>query len=176
MPHFWHTRRSSTMDKGQHKISRERDLIVCDTRADKRRRYSRRGNSFTRTVTMSSFTENVSIQPLPKMNLWVTSKPFRYHIGGIESNEIVEVPAWYVFDGASVPMVFGWLIQRVEPRSISAACVHDYLYTDGRRYTRWKTDCIFYESLIVSWVGRVKATLMRLWVFLWGWLYWHKFI
>ena len=111
---------------------------------------------------MSSFTENVFIQPLPKMNLWSTTKPFRYHVGSIESNEIVEVPVGYVFDGASVPIMFGWFVQRVEPKTISAAAVHDYLYTDGRRYTRWKTDWIFYESLLVSGVSRPKAFLMWL--------------
>ena len=122
---------------------------------------------------MSSFTENTSIQPLPKVNKWVTTKPFTYYLYK-EWGESITVPAWFVFDWASVPMVFGMFIQRVEPKTISSACLHDYLYTEWRRYTLKKTDRIFYESLLVSWVNKIKATLMYIWVRLWGRYYWYK--
>lgn len=122
---------------------------------------------------MSSFTENVSIQPLPKTNKWVTTKSFRYYVGVEWSDEYVDVPEGFEFDGASVPMVFGMLIQRVEPKTLSAACLHDYLYTEGRRYSRAKTDWIFFESLIVSWVNKCKAIVMYIGVRLWGWFYWY---
>lgn len=127
-------------------------------------------------INMSSFTENVNISPLPKENKRITTKPFVYHIGKEESNEVVVIPTWYVFDGASVPMVFGCFIQRVEPRTISAACLHDYLYTEWRRYSLIKTDLIFYESLIASWVCKIKAFIMYIWVFLGWWLYWYKIL
>ena len=118
---------------------------------------------------MSSFTENTSIQPLPKSNRWITVRSFTYYID-VEWGEEITVPVWYDFDGASVPMVFGMFIQRVEPKTISAACLHDWLYTKGRVYSRKKADKIFRDSLIVSWCSKTKAYVMWLWVRLW-WRY-----
>ena len=125
---------------------------------------------------MSKFTENVYIAPLPKANRWITTAQLRYHVGSENSGEVIEVPVWFEFDGASVPMVFGWFIQRVEPKTISPACIHDWLYTEGRRYTQKKSDQIFYEALRASWVGRLKDYLMYIWVRLWGRIYRYKFI
>jgi len=73
-------------------------------------------------------------------------------------------------------MIFWMFIQRVEPKTLSAACLHDYLYTDWRRYTLKKTDEIFLESLLVSWVNKYKAIIMYIWVRLWWWIYWNSFI
>jgi hypothetical protein len=125
---------------------------------------------------MSSFTDNVSIQPLPKSNKRITTKWFRYYVWEYWSDEYIDVPVWYEFDWASVPMLFWMFIQRVEPKTLSAACLHDYLYTEWRRYTLQKTDRIFYESLIVSWVNKCKAMIMYIWVILWWWIYWNRFI
>jgi len=38
------------------------------------------------------------------------------------------------------------------------------------------SDLIFHEALLVCGVSRAKAALMYLWVLLWWWLYWYKFI
>ena len=123
---------------------------------------------------MSRFTENVHIQPLPKENLWVVTKDLEYHVGDEMSDDIVIVPAWYKFDGASVPMMFGMFLQRVEPKTLNAAAVHDWLYTWWRKYTRGKTDYIFFEALVVSGVSPIKAIIMWLWVALGWWLYRDK--
>lgn len=124
---------------------------------------------------MSSFTDNVSIQPLPNSNKRVTTQWFRYYVWKEWSNEYIDVPVWYEFDWASVPMLFGMFIQRIEPKTLSSACLHDYLYTEWRRYTLAKTDKIFFESLIVSWVNIFKASIMYIWVRLWWRIYWYKF-
>lgn len=124
---------------------------------------------------MSAFTQFTSIQPLPKANKRITTAPLVYRVGSEDSDEIITVPTGFEFDGASVPMIFWRLIQRVEPQTISAACVHDYLYTEGRRYTLAKTDYIFYEALCCT-TSKRKALIMRLWVRLWGRLYWYKII
>lgn len=122
---------------------------------------------------MSSFTENTSIQPLPKSNKWITVRPFTYYLD-VEWWESVTVPAWYEFDWASVPMIFGMFVQRVEPQTISSACLHDYLYTDWRIYNRSKTDIIFRESLSIAWCGKIKSYIMWLWVVLVWRIYWYK--
>ncbi len=124
---------------------------------------------------MSSFTENTSIQPLPKSNRRVTTREFTYYLTE-EWGESVTVPVWYEFDWASVPCIFWMLIQRVEPKTISSACLHDYLYTEWRRYSRSKTDKIFKDSLLVSWCSPIKSCIMRLWVVLWWRAYWYKIV
>lgn len=124
---------------------------------------------------MSAFTTFTSIQPLPKEKKWITTAPLVYRVWSEDSDEIITVPAGYEFDGASVPMIFGWFIQRVEPDTIAAACLHDYLYTDGRRYTLSKSDYIFFEALCCT-TSKWKAFIMRLWVKMWGRIYWYKLI
>jgi hypothetical protein len=124
---------------------------------------------------MSAFTQFTSIQPLPKEKKWITTAPLTYRVGSEYSNEIITVPAWYEFDWASVPMLFWWFLQRVEPDTIAAACLHDYLYTEWRIYTLRETDYIFLEALCCT-TNRLKAYIMWLWVRMWGRLYWYKFI
>ena len=124
---------------------------------------------------MSVFTTFTSIQPLPKEKKRITTTPLTYRVGSEDSDEIITVPTGYEFDWASVPMMFGWFIQRVEPDTIAAACIHDYLYTEGRRYTLSKSDYIFFEALCCT-TSKWKAFIMRLWVRLWWRLYRYKLI
>lgn len=124
---------------------------------------------------MSAFTTFTSIKPLPKEKKWITTAPLTYRVGSDDSDEIVIVPTWYEFDWASIPMIFWRILQRVEPDTIAAACLHDYLYTDGRRYTLSKSDYIFLEALCCT-TNRFKAFIMRLWVRMWGRLYRYKLI
>lgn len=120
---------------------------------------------------MSVFTENVNIVPLPKQNLWMTTKELLYYVGNEFSDEKIIVPSGFVFDWASVPMIFGNIIQRVEPRTLSSACIHDYMYTN-KIYKRSKCDKIFYEALIVSGTRKWKAKCMY-WGVRLGWrMYW----
>jgi len=37
-----------------------------------------------------------------------------------------------MFDGASIPKIFGMILQKVEADTIKSAALHDYGYTDGR--------------------------------------------
>lgn len=132
--------------------------------------YGYRASLSYNRLKMSNFTQFMAIQPKPKENLWITTEPLTYHVWDENSNEIIIVPAWYIFDWASVPMLFWMFIQRVEPRTVNAACIHDYLYLN-KIYKRHKCDNIFYEALMVWWTNRVKATAMRLWVRLLWWIY-----
>jgi len=95
---------------------------------------------------MSSFTKP-SIKP-NKDNRIVT-EPMRYYIGEYGSNEYIDVPVGFEFDGASVPRILRIFIERIEPRTLASACLHDYLY-ETKIYTRGETDKIFLESLIIS--------------------------
>lgn len=123
---------------------------------------------------MSSFTENIHIAPLPKLNLWITTKAFTYYVWSEDSDEAIEVPADFVFDGTTAPKWLWWFIQKVEPRTINPTCLHDYLYKEWRRYSKTKTEAIFYEALIACGVSKGLAFTMRLWVTIFGWWYRYK--
>jgi len=99
---------------------------------------------------MSAFTTFTSIQPLPKANKRITTQELTYYVGEEGSDEVITVPIGFEFDGASVPNIFGIFIQKVEPQTINSACLHDYLYMEGRRYSRRKTEWIFLEALLCT--------------------------
>jgi len=111
---------------------------------------------------MSSFT-NPSIQP--KGDKRIVTQPMRYYLGEYDSNEWIDVPVWFEFDGASVPKLLRVFIERIEPRTLASACIHDYLYT-YKLYKRWKCDKIFLESLLIAWNGKIKSYIMYIWVYL----------
>lgn len=125
---------------------------------------------------MSYFTQFTSIQPIPKSNKWVTTQELIYCVGSEWSNEKIIVPVGYEFDGASVPRLFGILLQSVEPSTINAACVHDFIYTDLKnRYTLAQADYIFFEALKTT-NSTIKSWFMYIGVRLWGWLYWYNIL
>jgi len=137
---------------------------------------------------MSQFTNHTAIYPSDELWLRINAESFRYYIGEQGSEEYVDVPAWYTFDGASVPKILGILIQKVETDTIASACLHDYLYTDYRKYGRIKSDLIFYESLMVYNIPRelknkkyfeafiltMKYIIMTMWLLLFSWWVWYK--
>ena len=122
---------------------------------------------------MSSFTENTYIAPLPKDNKRKTTKDFTYYVWEEIEKDIIVVKKWFVFDWASVPYIFWWFWQKVEPKTIWPACLHDWLYIWKPR-SKKEADDIFYESLRVMKVNVIKSALYYLWVRLFGWRYRYK--
>lgn len=136
---------------------------------------------------MSIFTNHTEIYPNEEW-LWVNDKDFRYYVWEDNGDDYVNVPSWYVFDWASVPMVLWMLIQKVETDTITSACLHDYLYTDCRRYWRIKSDLIFFESLMIynipklikqkkylkAFIRTVKYIVMTIWLLMFSWFVWYK--
>jgi hypothetical protein len=136
---------------------------------------------------MSSFTKHTSISPTDD-GKWITTQWFRYYIGEEGSDNYVDVPADFVFDGASVPNIFGIFIQKVEPDTIMSACLHDYIYIHRREYGRIVSDIIFLESLIIYNIPRLlrqkkyilafmsifKYIIMTVWLILFSWFVRYK--
>lgn len=77
---------------------------------------------------MSQFTEFTSIEPIPKRKLWITTKPLRWELREEGSGEFICVPSGFVFDGCTIPKIFGMIVQKVEAETIGAGCTHDYVY------------------------------------------------
>ena len=121
---------------------------------------------------MSVFTENTSIEALKKENLWGTTEPLVFYTMIDDKREYITVPVWFKFDGASVPRFLWFLFPPAEPRSIDAACLHDYLF-ETRQYSLWKTDLIFLEALEALWMVAWRRYLMFLWLKMGSWLPWY---
>lgn len=136
---------------------------------------------------MSSFTKHTGIAPTDN-GTWITTEWFRYYVWELNSNDYIDVPTWFEFDGATVPSIFWMFIQKVEPDTIMSACLHDYLYIHRREYGLIKSDQIFLESLIVkniphliknkqyiTWLLHMfKYILMYTGLFIWSWFVWYK--
>ena len=85
---------------------------------------------------MSQFTREISLTPVNGAGkLWRNNRQFAWHIGGKGSYLHVVVPAGFVYDLASVPM----LARPVVPHTIApqASCLHDFMY---RHNYYWKVD------------------------------------
>lgn len=135
---------------------------------------------------MSSFTSHTAITPTEGGR--ITTEWFRYYVGEENSDDYVDVPTGFIFDGASVPRILGMLIQKVEPDTITSACLHDYIYLHRREYGHVKSDIIFLESLIVynipkllkrkkyrkAWLMTLKYIVMTIWLLLFSWIVWYK--
>ena len=65
------------------------------------------------------------VKPLPKKNLYELVEPLVFWV----NKKREEVPAGFVFDGASVPRFFWRVVSTpFQPKVMRAACIHDYLY------------------------------------------------
>lgn len=104
---------------------------------------------------MSSFTTPLHVTPLDGGRLWKLIAPFEYHVGSLESEEVIRVPAGFVTDFASVPRAL-WGVFPPFWHYGKAAVVHDYCYAT-QLYTRKRSDEIFLEAmkvLKVPWLTR----------------------
>ena len=102
---------------------------------------------------MSSFTEKLEYDKLPKIHWWhkqryIIRKEFIYYVGELGSDDFILTPPLFITDFASTPRVLHWIYP---PRGWYAKAVltHDrvYQFPDGR--TRNQCDLIMYEGMIV---------------------------
>jgi len=107
---------------------------------------------------MSTFTTPLIVSPLDNGRDWKLIGAFGYHIGTLESSEIISVPAGFITDFASIPR-FLWSIFPPWGRYGKAAVIHDYCYRKGL-FTRKRSDKIFYEAMKVLKVPYWKRCAM----------------
>lgn len=118
---------------------------------------------------MSQFTKELYVKLISK-KLWELTEGFEYHVGSYPSDEIIYVPTGFITDFASVPRLF-WFILPPTGCYKAAALIHDYLYVTGR-YSKLKSDFIFYEGMKVLNVEVWKRVVMFVAVFIFGWFSW----
>lgn len=122
---------------------------------------------------MSCFTEWLEVRHM-KGDKLITLKDYIYHIHSLEDDDVIVVPKWFVFDGASIPRVFWTIIGHpMQTKVIKAACLHDYLYIN-KIYSRKRSDVIYFEALLVAGVGMLRAILHYVAVRVWWWYMWDK--
>lgn len=92
--------------------------------------------------------------------------PFEFHVGSYPSVDVIQVPAGFVTDLASIPR---WLWSVLPPHGqyAKAAIVHDYLYTKAIGSKAY-ADKVFLEGMEVLGVPKRKRKLMYTAVRLFG--------
>lgn len=119
-------------------------------------------NSNTKASHHNPVKESISGKFVTTCSILVT---FSHTMKG---NVAFEVPAHYLFDGASIPNIFRPLIGEPGHRKfLTPAAVHDFLYEHGDEYgyplsSRKVADDIFYELLENEGVSKWKRSLMFL--------------
>lgn len=121
---------------------------------------------------MSSFTEDLTVTKVrnPRKSfleslkfwdvksLWKVSRPFRYYVGGEDSEDFIDVPENFYTDFASIPRIF-WTILPPDGEYTQAAVLHDFLYRNHIR-SRAEADAIFLEAMTVLEVPEWKRDVM----------------
>ena len=120
---------------------------------------------------MSQFTTKLNVEPIGK-NLWELQEGFEYHVGYLNSDERIIVPAGFITDFASVPRVFWPIIDPIGEHG-KAAVIHDYCYATAC-YKRLRSDSIFLEGMEVLEVEKWKRQAMYNAVVMFGWWAWYK--
>lgn len=89
--------------------------------------------------------------------------------------ETIQVPKFFQYDGASIPPAAWQAIGTpYEPRFMTAAVFHDWLYHTHQLKKKEPTDQLFHDLLLQSGVNAVRAGLMLAAVRLAGGWYWNN--
>ncbi|EDV9907329.1 DUF1353 domain-containing protein [Salmonella enterica subsp. enterica] len=107
---------------------------------------------------MSRFTTPAILEMLDHF-LWRVYEPFAFYLSDDES-DVIEVPAGFVTDLASVPRIF-WTLLPPDGKYAKAAIIHDYLYDNALR-TKKEADLIFLDGMAVLGVPKWKRIVMYL--------------
>ncbi len=108
---------------------------------------------------------------------WILHEEIKYNVGSLEHpRDVITVPSGYVFDGASVPVLFTVFFPKAHPLYMKAACLHDWLYENAGRhtYSREEVDEIFKEALLVLGMPKLYANCMFWAVRIGGRKYWKR--
>jgi len=97
-----------------------------------------------------------NLSPVPGKDQYCLLDDYRAKYGNIE----ITVPAYFLFDGASIPW-FGWLSTYTpfHPDVMAAAIVHDWLFLTHQVDIEMANQ-IFYDRLILNGAGKFKSKLM----------------
>lgn len=84
----------------------------------------------------------------------------------------IVVPADFITDGASIPRI-AWIWKRPTGKHFEAAIVHDYLY-ETHKFSRKRSDQIFYKLMLKYGVKRHRAYIMYKAVRIFSKVFWDR--
>ncbi|EEM9454573.1 DUF1353 domain-containing protein [Salmonella enterica] len=113
---------------------------------------------------MSKFTTPAILEMLGHYE-WRVHEPFAFYLSN-DNSDVIEVPAGFVTDLATIPRVF-WSLMPPDGKYAKAAIIHDYLYDNALR-TKREADRIFLDGMTVLGVPRWKRMIMYYAVRLFG--------
>jgi len=90
-----------------------------------------------------------TVSPFADQTTWLLTRPFRYQI--LDTNLVIDVPAGFVTDFASIPRPL-WTLASPHGFFSRASIIHDFLYWD-QRCTREQADRIMLIAMQESAVG-----------------------
>lgn len=116
---------------------------------------------------------------------WRVLKPFEYHLGAPDSDEVIVVPSGFLTDFASIPR---GLWNLLPPTGLygKAAVLHDWLYQHRtvtviarpprvRLVDRGEADHVLKEAMEVLGVGRMTRWTIYAGIRAGGWLTWRRY-
>lgn len=107
----------------------------------------------------------VVCQPLPRVQRFYLVSDYQY--------ETVFIARGFTWDGQSVPWGLRWLAGHPhDADSLTASCVHDYLYRTGE-VSKQRADAMFFEILADHGVSRWKSQMKFLALVLFGGRAWR---
>ncbi len=122
---------------------------------------------------MSVFTTALIVSPLSDGKSWVLLENFKYHVGTIESDDIVEAKKGFATDFASVPRIF-WFVIPKWGKYGNASVIHDWLYWEQGARSRKEADDIFLEAMGCLDVKKWKMYTMYYAVRWFGGIAWYR--
>ena len=95
---------------------------------------------------------------------------FRYHLGALDNDIIITVPAGFKTDLASIPAICSVIVPKLGKHN-KGAVVHDYLYQMVRegKFDRTISDAVFYEIMKISGVRFTQRFLIYIILRSFGW-------
>ncbi|EFR3310104.1 DUF1353 domain-containing protein [Salmonella enterica] len=113
---------------------------------------------------MSKFTPPAILEMLEHYK-WRVYEPFEFYLSD-DNSDVIEVPAGFVTDLASVPRIF-WTLLPPDGKYAKAAIIHDWMYDNALR-TKKEADLIFLDGMTVLGVPKWKRIIMYYAVRLFG--------
>ncbi|HFG9433729.1 TPA: DUF1353 domain-containing protein [Salmonella enterica subsp. enterica serovar Cotham] len=107
---------------------------------------------------MSRFTTPAILEMLAHYK-WRVYEPFEFYLSD-DNSDVIEVPAGFVTDLASIPRIF-WTLLPPDGKYAKSAIIHDYLYDNALR-TKREADRIFLDGMTVLGVPKWKRIVMYL--------------
>ena len=126
---------------------------------------------------MSSFTRFSGPLDTRKLegNNYLLLQAFHYHVGSLESEEIITVPKGFISDGATIPRFLWPVIGHPMDHYAQAAFLHDYICRELRdRYNRKEGEVIMLEAMKVLGIPFWKRRIMYRGLRMFGWFLYNR--